>query len=53
MSHELNLENILIQVRDFLNTNEIKLWQEPFFVNNYPVESEIEVSNKKNAVRFF
>lgn len=53
MSHELSLENVLIQVREYLNTNQVKLWQEPYFVDNYPNESEIEVKSREfNFSRF-
>lgn len=40
---ELSLENVLIQVRDCLNANKIKLWEEPYCVANEAVEQEMQV----------
>ncbi|CAO1386877.1 unnamed protein product [Diamesa serratosioi] len=39
---ELSLENVLIQVRDCLNANKIKLWEEPYCVANEAVEQEMQ-----------
>jgi hypothetical protein len=44
---DLNLENILVQLRDVLNSNGIKLWLEPYYVDG-PVDSELEVCYWRN-----
>lgn len=41
---EINHENILMQLRDALNRNGIKLWLEPYSIAGEPNESEIAVS---------
>lgn len=42
---EINYENILIQVKDALNRNSIKLWEEPYCSSGESIESEIVVRN--------
>ena len=37
-------DNVLIQLRDALNRNSIKLWEEPYCVAGESNESEIVVS---------
>lgn len=41
---EINHDNVLIQLRDALNRNNIKLWEEPYCVANETNENEIVVS---------
>jgi hypothetical protein len=41
---ELNVEAVLIQVRDALNRNDIKLWQEPYCVEGESIVESVEVS---------
>lgn len=43
---EINHENVLIQIRDALNRNSIKLWEEPYCVFGESVESEVVVSKR-------
>lgn len=40
---ELSFENVLIQVKDALQTNGIKLWEKPYF-DLEPVQTEMLVS---------
>lgn len=43
-NHSLTIENCLIQVRSTLQSEGIKLWLEPFYLQDIgPVDSEIEV----------
>lgn len=45
-NHSLAIENCLIQVRSTLQAEGIKLWLEPFYLQDIgPVDSEIEVRN--------
>jgi hypothetical protein len=41
---EINHENVLIQLKDALNGNGIKLWEEPYCVAGESNENEINVS---------
>lgn len=41
---EINHDNVLIQVRDALQRNAIKLWLEPYSVAGEPNDQEITVS---------
>lgn len=41
---EINHENVLIQLKDALNRNSIKLWEEPYCVLGESNDSEIVVS---------
>lgn len=45
---EINHENILIQVRDALNRQGIKLWVEPYCLDGESIESELIVSFRNN-----
>ena len=47
---EINHENVLIQVRDALNRNGIKLWEEPYCVGGESNEEEILVRNQKFVI---
>lgn len=40
---QLSIENILIQLRELLQLNAIKLWEEPYYSEGSPIEKEIEV----------
>lgn len=43
-NHSLTIENCLIQVRSSLQAEGIKLWLEPYYLQDIgPVDSEIEV----------
>lgn len=42
---EVNHENVLIQLREALNRNGIKLWEEPYCIGGESNESEIVVRN--------
>lgn len=45
-NHSLSIENCLIQVRSTLQSEGIKLWLEPYYLQDVgPVDSEIEVRN--------
>jgi hypothetical protein len=48
---ELNVEAVLIQVRDALNRNDIKLWQEPYCVEGESIVESVEVSLEISLVR--
>lgn len=43
---EINHENVLIQLRDALNRNKIKLWEEPYCILGESVDIEVEVSKR-------
>lgn len=43
MEGNLNIENVIIQVRSTLNEQNIKLWLAPYYING-PVDEELEVS---------
>ena len=47
---EINHENVLIQVRDALNRNGIKLWEEPYCVGGESNEEEILVRHQKFVI---
>lgn len=43
---EINHDNVLIQLRDALNRNSIKLWEEPYCIGGESNEGEIVVSRR-------
>lgn len=43
---ELSLENVLVQVKDALNSNGIKLWLSPYYLEMESNESEMLVRKK-------
>lgn len=56
---ELNAEATLIQVKDALNRNSVKLWESPYCVDGESIEKSVEVSRisfkklEKNLKRIF
>lgn len=44
---EINHDNVLIQIRDALNRNNVKLWEEPYCLAGESNENEIVVSLRK------
>lgn len=43
MSGELTFESVLIQVRDALQRNEVKLWEVPYYLQTSADETEMMV----------
>ena len=55
---EINHEAVLIQVKDELNRNKIKLWEEPYCIEGESVEASLTVrknsfQNKKSTTQYF
>lgn len=43
MSSELHIDNVFIQVRDKLQKDGVKLWQEPYYLSNGASVSDLQV----------
>lgn len=46
---EINHEAVLIQVKDELNRNKIKLWEEPYCIDGESVETSLTVRQKSET----